>query len=102
MNYIENKKDETIIIALGIGKGFCMKYQLFKLLLLVATSTIMSFGIYVLVLKTALRLFLNSDIYISFLYLLASMVISTVLSIITFNLPIRNLKKKVSFELLKE
>ncbi|AVP59898.1 MULTISPECIES: ABC transporter permease [Clostridium] len=102
MNYIENKKDEAIIIALGIGKGFCMKYQLFKLLLLVATSTIMSFGIYVLVLKTALRLFLNSDIYISFLYLLASMVISTVLSIITFNLPIRNLKKKVSFELLKE
>ncbi|WP_434297599.1 ABC transporter permease [Clostridium sporogenes] len=102
MNYIENKKDETIIIALGIGKGFCMKYQLFKLLLLVATSTIMSFGIYVLVLKTALRLFLNSDIYISFLYLLASMVISTILSIITFNLPIRNLKKKVSFELLKE
>ncbi|HDK7155465.1 TPA: ABC transporter permease [Clostridium botulinum] len=102
MNYIENKKDETIIIALGIGKGFCMKYQLFKLLLLVATSTIMSFGIYVLVLKTALRLFLNSDIYISFSYLLASMVISTVLSIITFNLPIRNLKKKVSFELLKE
>ncbi|GAE01450.1 efflux ABC transporter, permease protein [Clostridium botulinum B str. Osaka05] len=102
MNYIENKKDETIIIALGIGKGFCMKYELFKLLLLVATSTIMSFGIYVLVLKTALRLFLNSDIYISFLYLLASMVISTVLSIVTFNLPIRNLKKKVSFELLKE
>ncbi|AUM94830.1 TPA: ABC transporter permease [Clostridium botulinum] len=102
MNYIENKKDETIIIALGIGKGFCMKYELFKLLLLIVTSTIMSFGIYVLVLKTALRLFLNSDIYISFLYLLASMVISTVLSIITFNLPIRNLKKKVSFELLKE
>jgi len=102
MNYIENKKDETIIIALGIGKGFCMKYELFKLLLLVATSTIMSFGIYVLVLKTALKLFLNSDIYISFLYLLASMVISTVLSIVTFNLPIRNLKKKVSFELLKE
>ncbi|AVQ38020.1 ABC transporter permease [Clostridium botulinum] len=102
MNYIENKKDETIIIALGIGKGFCMKYELFKLLLLIVTSTIMSFGIYVLVLKTALGLFLNSDIYISFLYLLASMVISTVLSIITFNLPIRNLKKKVSFELLKE
>ncbi|MDU1322257.1 MAG: ABC transporter permease [Clostridium botulinum] len=102
MNYIENKKDETIIIALGIGKGFCMKYELFKLLLLIVTSTIMSFGIYVLVLKTALRLFLNSDIYISFLYLLASMVISTVLSIITFNLPIRNFKKKVSFELLKE
>ncbi|MGO5065396.1 MULTISPECIES: ABC transporter permease [unclassified Clostridium] len=101
MNYIENKKDETIIIALGIGKDFCMKYELFKLLLLIVTSTIMSFGIYILVLKTALRLFLNSDTYISFLYLFASMAISTGLSIISFNLPIRDLKKKVSFELLK-
>ncbi|APC79138.1 TPA: ABC transporter permease [Clostridium botulinum] len=102
MNYIENKKDETIIVALGIGKGFCMKYELLKLSLLVVTSTIMAFGIYTLVLKTALKLFLDSDTYISFIYLFASMGISTVLSIITFNLPIRNLRKKISFELLRE
>ncbi|NFN87135.1 ABC transporter permease [Clostridium sporogenes] len=102
MNYIGNKKDETIIIALGIGKDFCMKYELLKLALLVVTSTLMAFGIYALVLKTALKLFLDSDTYISFLYLFASMGISTVLSIITFNLPIRNLRKKISFELLRE
>ncbi|GAA0064927.1 ABC transporter permease [Clostridium sp. CTA-1] len=102
MNYIGNKKDETIIIALGIGKDFCMKYELLKLALLVLTSTLMAFGIYALVLKTALKLFLDSDTYISFLYLFASMGISTVLSIITFNLPIRNLRKKISFQLLRE
>ncbi|MFV3010751.1 ABC transporter permease [Clostridium botulinum] len=102
MNYIGNKKDHTIIIALGIGKSFCMKYELFKLALLVVTSTIMAFGTYALVLKITLKLFLDSDTYISFLYLFASMGISTVLSIITFNLPIRNLRKKISFELLRE
>ncbi len=73
MNYIGNKKDETIIIGLGIGKSFCMKYELLKLALLVFTSTLMAFGIYALVLKTALKLFLDSDTYISFLYLFASM-----------------------------
>ncbi|ENK1244486.1 ABC transporter permease [Clostridium sporogenes] len=102
MNYIGNKKDQTILIALGIGKSFCMKYELFKLALLVVTSTTMAFGTYALVLKTTLKLFLDSDTYISFLYLFVSMGISTALSIITFNLPIRNLRKKISLELLRE
>jgi len=102
INYIENKRDETIIIALGIGKGFCMKYQLFKFMLMVITSTIMSFGIYALVLKIALKLFLDSNTYISPLYLLASIGISILLSIIGFYLPLKDLKKKTSYELLKE
>lgn len=102
MDYIQNKKEETIIIALGLGKSFCKKYQLFKLILVVITSTIMSFGTYILILQITLKLFFNSSSYISLLYLLISLLISIVLAIITFNFPMRNLKKRVSYELLRE
>lgn len=102
MNYIENKKDESIIVALGIGKEFCIKYQMVKVMLLIATSTVMGFGIYALVLKTVLKLFLNAKVFISPMYLLGTIIISIMLSIISFNMPIRDIKKQTSFQLLKE
>lgn len=102
MDYVQNKKDETIIVAIGLGKSFCKKYQIFKFILVVLTSTLLSFGLYSLVLKIALKLFFSSITYISPLYLLISLIISIILTLISFNLPIRNLNKKLSFELLRE
>ena len=102
MDYIQNKKDEAIIVNLCLGKKFYKKYQLFKIILVVITSTVLSFGMYYLVLKLSLKVFLNTDTSVSIIYFLISFIIAIILSVISFNLPLRNLNKKLSYELLKE
>jgi len=102
MNFIKDEKDEEILISLGLGKGFVMKVQVVKMILLVIFSSILSLGIYYLMVNLFFAMMINSSGDVSTEIVLINIVISIVVSIISFNVPLRKISQKRQLNLLRE
>jgi|GEM_PF-1982551 len=102
INCIKDEKDEEILISLGLGKGFVMKVQVVKMALLVIFSSILSLGIYSLMVNIFFVMMINSSGDISTGIVLTNVVISIVISIISFNVPLRKISQKRQLNLLRE
>lgn len=102
MNFIKDEKDEEILVALGLGKTFVIKVQLIKMVMLIFLSSILSLGIYALIVNLFFALMINSGGNISIGVIIINLIISIVISIISFNTPLRKILKKKQLNLLRE
>lgn len=102
INHQTEEKDGTIVRAIGIGKGFLLKYQYVKGAIVIIISTIMAYGIYYLMLKLALVAMYKVKVQLSIATFSLTLVFSIIAICIVFSFPIRKIKKMEGFELLRE
>lgn len=101
ITFTEERKEETVIRALGLGKAFITKVYVFKGTILILLSAALAYGFYLSVSNILLKLIgvaavnTYSDIL---LLLLCSLVLTTV----TFSYPFLKMKKYNSYEYLRE
>ncbi|MDP4176768.1 MAG: hypothetical protein Q8900_00315 [Bacillota bacterium] len=101
ITFIEERKEETIIRALGIGKGFISKVYLLKGIILGVVSCILAYGFYILVSKLLLTLMGVTAVY-SISDILILIACSAALITVTFIYPFIKMKKYASYEFLRE
>ncbi|WP_234124459.1 FtsX-like permease family protein [Clostridium hydrogenum] len=101
LTFIDERKDETIMRAIGLGKSFISKVYVFKGLLMAFISTIISYFFYKLILNS-ISAIMNIKAYDSSLTLLLTLAVSLVLSILSLAFPFARMQKYNSFEFLRE
>jgi putative ABC transport system permease protein len=101
ITFIEERKEETLIRALGLGKSFISKVYIFKGGLLSIVSSTLAYSFYMLISKSLLKLFgINSiNNYTDILWLL---LFNLALTFIIFIYPFIKMKNYNSYELLRE
>lgn len=102
ISYVGEEKDYTVIRAIGIGKGFLIKYQFIKIILLIVASSILSVGLFSLMVNLYINAMFKIKADISFGTLVLPLFLSVIITMLTFNLPIRNIIKEKEFNLLRE
>lgn len=101
ITYLQDKKEETIVRALGLGKKFILKYYFIKQAVLVIMSTILAYGLYRILIK-GISLLLKLSTNISIVELLMGIVFSTILATAAFTYPFKNINKEKGYEILRE
>lgn len=101
LTFIEERKEETIIRAIGIGKNFISKTYFIKYVLLTFISTIIAFFFYKLILKSTSAI-IGANSYSSNSSLLLTLISSVVLCFLTLIYPYLCMKKYKSYEFLRE
>ncbi|MGH4121656.1 MAG: FtsX-like permease family protein [Clostridium sp.] len=101
ITFIEERKEETVIRALGLGKGFISKVYIFKGSILIIVSCILSYGFYVSVSKLFLKL-LGIKAVNSLWDMIVLLLCSLTLTAATFIYPFITMKKYNSYEFLRE
>lgn len=101
LTFMEERKDETIIRAVGIGKAFISKVYILKGLLIILLSTIMSYFFYKLILK-GIAVVMSIKAYNSNSDLLLTLTVSTILSFAAIIYPYARMKKYNAYEFLRE
>lgn len=99
MSSVRDEKDEEILISLGLGKIFVVKSQIVKIILLIFFASMLSLGLYGLIIKIFLKIMINSSGEISMRIIIINLIISVVISIISFNIPLRKTLKKKELNL---
>lgn len=102
MNYIKDEKNEEILIALGLGKDFVVKEQIIKMILLAMFSSIIALGLYYLMVNLFFVMLVNSIGRISVLIVFVNIIVSIIISAISFNIPLRRIRKKTQLNLLRD
>ena len=101
ITFVEERKEETIIRALGLGKGFISKVYIFKGSILIIVSCVLSYGFYVSVSKLFFKLLGINAVY-SLWYLIVLLLCSLTLTAATFIYPFITMIKYNSYEFLRE
>lgn len=101
LTFMEERKDETIIRAVGIGKAFISKVYILKGLLIILLSTIMSYFFFKLILK-GIAAIMSIKAYNSTSDLLLTLTVSAVLSFAAIIYPYARMKKYNAYEFLRE
>lgn len=102
MNCIQDQRDEEILMALGYNKNFIIKSQIVKMLIITFISSLLSLGIYSIVIKFFISMMTKISGNISFLTIISNIILSIVISIISFIPAIRNIIKRKELSLLRE
>lgn len=101
ITFSEERKEETIIRALGLGKSFISKVYLLKGSILIVVSAALSYGFYFLVSRLLLTMMgVNSTYSYSDVFLL--LLSSLTLTIATFMHQLITMRRYNSYELLRE
>ncbi len=101
ISFIEERKEETVIRALGIGKGFISKVYIFKGSVLTLVSCVLAYGFYITVswlLFSAMGI--NSVNFLRYLPVL--LLCGLALTVTTFIYPFITMRKYNSYEFLRE
>lgn len=94
MNCEKDEKDEEVLIALGFKRSFIINVQIIKGGLVMIFSSILSLVIYALIIKIFFKMMIKSNSEISGEIIVINLILAIIISIISFNLPIRKVKKK--------
>jgi len=100
ITFLEERKEETIIRALGLGKVFISKVYVFKGCILTLVSCMLSYGFYLSISKLLLMMFGVKAVY-SLKELLILILCSLTLTVATFIYPFIHMTKYNSYEFLR-
>ena len=101
ITFLEERKEETVIRALGLGKSFISKVYIFKGCILILVSCMLSYGFYLFVSKLLLMMLRVKAVY-SLWELLTLILCSLILTVATFIYPFITMTKYNSYEFLRE
>lgn len=101
ITFIEERKEETVIRALGIGKDFISKVYIFKGIILTLVSCMLAYGFYLSVSKLILKLLGVNAVY-SLWDLLVLLLCGLTLIVATFIYSFITMAKYNSYEFLRE
>ena len=102
MNYSQGEKDDEIIRALGLGNSFLLKSQGVKIFFFIILSSALSLGVYYLSIQLFISAMFKSNVEVGLITVGITLINAFVLSLIAFNLPIRNIINKRDINLLRE
>lgn len=101
ITFLEERKEETIIRALGLGKSFIAKVYLLKGIIMTVVSCLLAYGFYDSV-STLLLKIVGVKAVNSIYDVLILMICGSGLTFATFLYPFIHMKKYTSFEFLRE
>ncbi|QAA32494.1 ABC transporter permease [Clostridium manihotivorum] len=101
VTFLEERKDENIIIALGLGKKFIFKSYVVKQTVIIIISSILAGGFYAVVSKVFLQMMGVKSVHYSNQIILVFL-LDILLCLATFLLPMVKTGGKVKSELLRE
>lgn len=105
MTYVYYKNEErnyTIMRAIGKGKQFAVRDQILKSVLNIVLSTLISVGIYSLIIKFALIMMFNINFDVDLALLLFTFIISVIFNFMSLCIILRRITSKVDFDILRE
>ena len=102
INCNRDEKDEEILMAIGLGKIFILKTQIIKMIITIILSSILSLGIYGLIVKLFFALMFKGNGSISLSIIIMNIVLAIIVSIISFGYSFKKIMKKKELRLLRE
>lgn len=102
MNYSQGEKDDEIIRALGLGNSFLLKSQGVKIFFFIILSSALSLGVYYFSIQLFISAMFKTSVEVGLITVGITLINAFVLSLIAFNLPIRNIINKRDINLLRE
>lgn len=102
MNSIEDFRNFVLIRALSIGKGVLYKNIITEMIIILIMTFIMSLGIYLGILKFAMKMMFGANVLLTAKMIMAPILISLIVIIVIFLIPVRLVNKSSSFDELKE
>lgn len=101
MGVLQDYRETVIIRALGIGRGFLLRYAALKAAVSLVFSLLLSLGLYIGLVKMALALMMHIDISLTAGTVMLPAGCAAVLAAIIFMLPSRRYRRVEGFEELR-
>lgn len=102
MNCSKDERDEEILIALGYSKDFIIKSQIVKMVITITLASILSLGVYGLIIKFFFAIMTKASGEISIDIILINILLSIIITIVSFAPAIRNIMRKRELNLLRD
>lgn len=102
MNCSKDERDEEILIALGYNKDFIIKSQLVKMAITIMLASVLSLGVYGLIIKFFFAMMIKASGEISIGIIVINILLSIIITIVSFAPALRNIRRKKELNLLRE